>query len=136
MKTHDQPGSHVSITRLPAHTASDASSIHPILRVPDDKGIVVESVEIHYLNAVTGGNTNTHHVNVLTRSSAFAAVAEIAQKDFTLNVNAAAGSVEELLSAEVEVAAGLFLAVQLEEIGNGGNVALGTLTVMAKWRYL
>ena len=117
---------------LPVHAASDATNSYAIFKAPFDCRIL--EVQVHYDIAITGADTNTHHVNVDSRTSAFATPTERGNKDFTLAVDASADTVENIVSTAFDLDEDACLSVEYEEIGDGGAVALGVLSFFVTYR--
>lgn len=125
-------GTRTTLVPLPFHTASDATVSYPLLKA--NGAIVLESVDLICSQAFEGEDTNTHHINLDTRTTAYATPTEIANKDYTDAVDVAANGVEALFSTETDMADGTFLSIEFEEIGTGGTTGFGSTTAVVSWR--
>jgi len=120
----------------PTHTASDATSTFPIFQAPFDCTIV--AVRAIYQTLVTGADTNTHHINIDTRTSAGATAVEIASRDHVNGEDAAANEVHTFTNtgtaAQLNLDEDAFVFVEYEEIGNGGAVVFTNTWFTVEYR--
>jgi|TARA_Y100000310_G_scaffold90153_1_gene87420 hypothetical protein len=130
----DQAGTRrEALTVLPTHAAGDATISYPVFRA--EGAVIIENVNVVYPIAITGADTNTHHINLDTRTAAYATPTEIGNIDHTNGNDATANSVAALYETGTQALTdGMYLTVELEEIGTGGAVALGALGIQVDWR--
>jgi len=132
MKMHDLVDTQYGYAHFPQQTASDATNYWASWVAPF--ALTITGIDYVPSDAITGANTNTNHINV----DALAAGTEIANIDFVSGTDGAAGVASALTltatTADLNLAAGAVVRVEVEEVGTGLGTALPAGVIVFKYR--
>lgn len=106
---------HVVRTTFPTIAAADATAVFPVLVADAGQPLLVKRVSVTAGAAITGADTNTKHLNVLSGTT------ELSTLELTNGTDVAARTKTDLYApaTPLTLAAGETLSVQYEKIGNG-----------------
>lgn len=118
---------HLAQITVPAVAAADATVAFPVLVAPAGQSLQVSRVSVTSGAAVTGGNTNTKHLNVLDNTT------EVAALDLVSGTNIAARAETALFAPATPrtLDPGDVLLVQVEQVGTG--LALPPMLVVVEY---
>lgn len=129
-QAYDTPGTHDVQRGIEPTAAADASKTHVIFEAP--VSCKVEKVKVIPGAAITGANTNTKHLNLINRGANGVGTTEIANIDLVQGTDiGVAGANLYAPASPLEVAQGVQLGLQVEQIGTGQ--ALPPLAVIVEF---